>query len=113
MTIGLSHMQVGSNTVTARRQSVTDNQTSLACGLCRSHDSMEKTSRVEAPLRPEGGVVFGLKRHDWSTKINKKEKRLAILTALAGAAVNGIMVEEFGDEFGKPSTKDFIEALKR
>ncbi|KAD4385241.1 hypothetical protein E3N88_25409 [Mikania micrantha] len=73
----------------------------------------KKVGRARPPLRPEGGIVFGLKRHDWSAKINKKEKRLAILTALAGAAVNGIMVEEFGDEVGKPSTKDFIEALKR
>lgn len=46
-------------------------------------------------------------------KINKKEKRLAISTALASAAVNGIVVEEFGDKFEKPKTKDFLEALKR
>ncbi|KAL8215203.1 hypothetical protein R6Q57_004652 [Mikania cordata] len=65
------------------------------------------------PLRPGGGVVFGPKPRDWSVKINKKEKRLAISTALASAAVNGIVVEEFGNEFGKPSTRDFIEALKR
>lgn len=65
------------------------------------------------PLRPGGGVVFGPKPRDWSVKINKKEKRLAISTALASAAVNGIVVEEFGDKFEKPKTKDFIEALKR
>lgn len=46
-------------------------------------------------------------------KINKKEKRLAISTALASAAVNGVVVEEFGDKFEKPKTKEFIEALKR
>ncbi|CAH1418157.1 unnamed protein product [Lactuca virosa] len=65
------------------------------------------------PLRPGGGVVFGPKPRDWSVKINKKEKRLAISTALASAAVNGIVVEEFGDKFQKPKTKDFLEALKR
>lgn len=27
--------------------------------------------------------------------------------------MNGIVVEEFGDKFEKPKTKDFIEALKR
>ncbi|KAK1428674.1 hypothetical protein QVD17_17513 [Tagetes erecta] len=65
------------------------------------------------PLRPGGGVVFGPKPRDWSVKINKKEKRLAISTALASAAVNGIVVEEFGGKFEKPKTKEFIEALKR
>ncbi|KAI3667737.1 hypothetical protein L6452_42806 [Arctium lappa] len=65
------------------------------------------------PLRPGGGVIFGPKPRDWSVKINKKEKRLAISTALASAAVNGIVVEEFGDRFEKPKTKDFIEALRR
>ncbi|KAJ0782898.1 putative ribosomal protein L4/L1e [Helianthus annuus] len=65
------------------------------------------------PLRPGGGVVFGPKPRDWSVKINKKEKRLAISTALASAAVNGIVVEEFGGKFEKPKTKEFIEALRR
>lgn len=58
-------------------------------------------------------MVFGPKPRDWSVKINKKEKRLAISTALASAAVNGIVVEEFGGRFEKPKTKEFIEALKR
>ena len=57
--------------------------------------------------------MFGPKPRDWSVKINKKEKRLAISTALASAAVNGIVVEEFGEKFEKPKTKEFIEALKR
>ncbi|KAI7757778.1 hypothetical protein M8C21_011991 [Ambrosia artemisiifolia] len=65
------------------------------------------------PLRPGGGVVFGPKPRDWTVKINKKEKRLAISTALASAAVNGIVVEEFGDKFEKPKTREFVELLKR
>nr|GEW87664.1 50S ribosomal protein L4, chloroplastic [Tanacetum cinerariifolium] len=65
------------------------------------------------PLRPGGGVVFGPKPKDWTVKINKKEKRLAISTALSSAAVNGFVVEDFGDKFEKPKTKDFIELLKR
>ncbi|KAI7726600.1 hypothetical protein M8C21_025174 [Ambrosia artemisiifolia] len=65
------------------------------------------------PLRPGGGVVFGPKPRDWTVKINKKEKRLAISTALSSAAVNGIVVEEFGDKFEKPKTREFVELLKR
>ncbi|GAU20213.1 hypothetical protein TSUD_352770 [Trifolium subterraneum] len=69
---------------------------------------------IRTPLRPGGGVIFGPKPRDWSIKINKKEKRLAISTAVASAAVNTVVVEEFDDEFeGKPKTKDFIAAMKR
>jgi large subunit ribosomal protein L4 len=68
---------------------------------------------IRTPLRPGGGVVFGPKPRDWSIKINRKEKRLAISTAMASAAINTIVVEDFGDRFEKPRTKEFIEALKR
>ncbi|XP_062172915.1 large ribosomal subunit protein uL4c [Alnus glutinosa] len=68
---------------------------------------------IRTPLRPGGGVVFGPKPRDWSIKINRKEKRLAISTAMASAAVNTIVVEDFRDRFEKPRTKEFIEALKR
>ncbi|KAJ7555277.1 hypothetical protein O6H91_05G029600 [Diphasiastrum complanatum] len=65
------------------------------------------------PLRPGGGIIFGPKPKDWSIKINKKEKRLAISTALQSAAVNTVVVEDFEERFEVPRTKDFISALKR
>ncbi|XP_044482340.1 50S ribosomal protein L4, chloroplastic [Mangifera indica] len=78
----------------------------------------KKTGRARrgsqrTPLRPGGGVIFGPKPKDWSIKINKKEKRLAISTALASAAENTIVVEEFNEKFERPKTKEFIEAMKR
>lgn len=57
--------------------------------------------------------MFGPKPRDWSIKINRKEKRLAISTAMASAMINTIVVEDFGDKFEKPKTKEFIAALKR
>ncbi|XP_019188501.1 PREDICTED: 50S ribosomal protein L4, chloroplastic isoform X2 [Ipomoea nil] len=80
--------------------------------------SQKKTGRARmgsfrTPLRPGGGVVFGPKPRDWSIKINKKEKRLAISTALASAAENCIVVEEFSDKFEKPKTKELIALMKR
>ncbi|KAJ4725626.1 50S ribosomal protein L4 [Melia azedarach] len=80
--------------------------------------SQKKTGRARrgstrTPLRPGGGVVFGPKPRDWSIKINKKEKRLALSTAIASAAETTIVVEEFNEKFEKPKTKDFIEAMKR
>ncbi|KAF5727341.1 50S ribosomal protein L4 chloroplastic [Tripterygium wilfordii] len=68
---------------------------------------------IRTPLRPGGGVIFGPKPKDWSIKMNKKEKRLAISTALASATESMIVVEDFGDKFEKPRTKDFIEAMNR
>uniref|UniRef100_A0A803KRM5 Large ribosomal subunit protein uL4c n=1 Tax=Chenopodium quinoa TaxID=63459 RepID=A0A803KRM5_CHEQI len=78
----------------------------------------KKTGRARrgsqrSPLRPGGGVVFGPKPRDWSIKMNKKEKRLALSTAIASAAENSIVVEEFAENFGKPKTKDFIAAMQR
>lgn len=67
------------------------------------------------PLRPGGGVIFGPKPKDWSIKINRKEKRLALSTALASAAAAGdaIVVEDFADQFAdQPKTKEFVAAMK-
>jgi large subunit ribosomal protein L4 len=68
---------------------------------------------IRTPLRPGGGVIFGPKPKDWSIKINKKEKRLAISTALQSAAVNTIVVEDLDEKFTTPKTKEFIATLKR
>ncbi|GLT27245.1 hypothetical protein SLA2020_022590 [Shorea laevis] len=68
---------------------------------------------MRTPLRPGGGVIFGPKPKDWSIKINKKEKRLAISTALSSAVESTIVVEDFGEKFEKPKTKEFIAAMNR
>ncbi|CAJ1948054.1 unnamed protein product [Sphenostylis stenocarpa] len=79
----------------------------------------KKTGRARrgsnrTPLRPGGGVIFGPKPRDWSVKINRKEKRLAISTAVASAAASAIVVEDFAAEFAeKPRTREFIAAMKR
>ncbi|KAM0948366.1 putative ribosomal protein L4/L1e [Dioscorea sansibarensis] len=81
----------------------------------------KKTGRARrgsqrTPLRPGGGVVFGPRPRDWSIKINRKEKRLAISTAIASAvtAADAFVVEDFGKEFaGGPKTKEFVAAMRR
>ena len=45
------------------------------------------------PLKPGGGVVFGPKPVDWTIKMNKKERRLALATALASAAGDVVAVD--------------------
>ncbi|KAF8010376.1 hypothetical protein BT93_J1108 [Corymbia citriodora subsp. variegata] len=78
----------------------------------------KKTGRARrgsqtTPLRPGGGVIFGPKPRDWSIKINRKEKRLAISTALSSAAGSMMVLEDFGDKFATPKTRDFTEAMRR
>ncbi|KAL0354225.1 UNVERIFIED_CONTAM: 50S ribosomal protein L4, chloroplastic [Sesamum angustifolium] len=78
----------------------------------------KKTGRARrgsqrTPLRPGGGVIFGPKPKDWSVKINKKEKRLAFSTALASAFECTVVVEDIGDKFEKPKTKEFIAMMNR
>lgn len=63
------------------------------------------------PLRPGGGVIFGPKPKNWGVKMNRKEKQLAISTAIQSAAVNTVVVEDFDDKFTEPKTKRFLEAL--
>ncbi|KAM1800633.1 hypothetical protein ACFX11_032331 [Malus domestica] len=65
---------------------------------------------------PCGGVVFGPKPRDWSIKINRKEKWLAISTAVASATENTIVVQDFSNEFEKlekPKTTEFLATMKR
>ncbi|KAI3424856.1 hypothetical protein D9Q98_008240 [Chlorella vulgaris] len=49
-----------------------------------------------SPLMPGGGISFGPKPRDWSISMNKKERKLALATALQSAAGDMIVCEDFG-----------------
>jgi large subunit ribosomal protein L4 len=66
-----------------------------------------------SPLWRGGGVSFGPKPRDYSVKMNRKERRLALRTALQGRVDDLIVVEAFADKFDRPKTKELIEALGR
>lgn len=66
-----------------------------------------------SPLWRGGGVTFGPKPRDFSVKMNRKERRLALRTALQGRVDDLIVVEAFADKFERPKTKDLLEALGR
>ena len=67
---------------------------------------------IRAPHWRGGGVVFGPHPRDYSFKVNKKEIKLAIRSALSAKLADGqlIVVDKF--EFEKPSTKAGVAALK-
>ena len=64
-----------------------------------------------SPLFPGGGVTFGPKPKDWSIKMNKKERRLALATALQSAAADTVVVESVSGGDGK--TKALVQALEK
>jgi large subunit ribosomal protein L4 len=66
-----------------------------------------------SPLWRGGGVIFGPKPRDYSTKMNRKERRLALRTVLQSRVDDLILVEDFSDKFSRPRTKDLLGALSR
>lgn len=66
-----------------------------------------------SPLWRGGGVIFGPKPRDFDIKMNRKERRLALSTALSGRVNDMIVVEDFSSQLTTPKTKDLLAALTR
>ena len=67
---------------------------------------------IRSPQWTGGGVVFAPTPRDDSKKMNKKEKRIALKSALTSRVEEGkfIVVDEL--KFEEPKTKEFAEVLK-
>ena len=68
---------------------------------------------IRTPLRPGGGVVFGPKPRSYELGMNRKERRLALRTALISRAEDIIVVKGFAADLETPRTKVITEALGR
>jgi large subunit ribosomal protein L4 len=66
-----------------------------------------------SPLWRGGGVIFGPKPRDFSIKMNRKERRLALRTAFVSRVEDTIAVQDFASEFSRPKTKDLMAAIGR
>jgi large subunit ribosomal protein L4 len=66
-----------------------------------------------SPLWRGGGVTFGPKPRDYSIKMNRKERRLALRTALVNRAADLFVVEDFSKNLAQPKTKELVAALSR
>lgn len=64
-----------------------------------------------SPLWRGGGVIFGPKPRDYSLKMNRKERRLALRTAFVGRMDDLIVVQDFADKLPRPKTKTLLAAL--
>lgn len=72
-----------------------------------------RAGSIRSPLWRGGGVIFGPKPRDYSHKMNRKERQLALRTAFQSRFEDLIVVEEFADQFSRPKTKDLVAAMTR
>ncbi len=68
---------------------------------------------IRTPLRPGGGIIFGPKPRSYNLDMNRKERRLALRTALMSRVSDMKAVEDFGSTLKQPKTRDIINGLAR
>tara|TARA_B100000459_G_scaffold139534_1_gene97882 strand:+ start:777 stop:1412 length:636 start_codon:yes stop_codon:yes gene_type:complete len=68
---------------------------------------------IRTPLRPGGGIVFGPKPRTYNLAMNRKERRLALRTALMARIDDVIVVKDFGAALEAPKTREVVDALGR
>ena len=68
---------------------------------------------IRTPLRPGGGIVFGPKPRKYNLEMNRKERRLALRTALMSRLSDTKIVKDFGSKLEFPKTREIISLLKR
>ncbi len=72
-----------------------------------------RAGSIRSPLWRGGGVIFGPKPRDYEIKMNRKERRLAMRTALFSRSEDLIVVEDFGEQLARPKTKELMAAIAR
>ena len=68
---------------------------------------------IRTPLRPGGGIVFGPKPRKYNLEMNRKERRLALRTALMSRISDAKIIKDFGLKLEVPKTSEIISLLKR
>ncbi len=68
---------------------------------------------IRTPLRPGGGVIFGPKPRKYNLEMNRKERRLALRTALMSRISDSKIIKDFGSKLEVPKTSEIVSLLKR
>ena len=68
---------------------------------------------IRTPLRPGGGIIFGPKPRKYSLEMNRKERRLALRTALMSRIPDAKIIKDFGSKLEVPKTSEIVAVLKR
>ncbi len=115
---GLVHRALVRQLANARQGTASSKTRAEVRGGGRKPFRQKGTGRARAgstrsPLTRGGGAIFGPKPRDYDTKMNRKERRLALRTAFTGRAADLIVVEDFAVNLVQPKTKEFTQALER
>ena len=68
---------------------------------------------IRTPLRPGGGITFGPKPRKYNLDMNRKERRLALRTALMTRISDAKIIKDFGSKLEVPKTSEIVSVLKR
>ena len=68
---------------------------------------------IRTPLRPGGGIIFGPKPRRYNLEMNRKERRLALRTALMSRISDAKIIKDFGSKLEVPKTSEIVALLKR
>ena len=68
---------------------------------------------IRTPLRPGGGITFGPKPRKYNLDMNRKERRLALRTALMSRISDAKIIKDFGSKLEVPKTSEIVALLKR
>ena len=74
-----------------------------------------RTGSTRSPVWTHGGVAFAPKPRDYSYTLNKKVKRLALLSAMSAKAAEGevLIIDELKmDEIGTKAFKGFLDKIE-
>jgi large subunit ribosomal protein L4 len=73
-----------------------------------------RAGSIRSPLWRKGGVIFGPRKREFNLDMNRKERRLALRTALQSRTDDLIVVQDFTSELAPtPKTRDMAQALLR
>lgn len=71
-----------------------------------------RAGSIRSPLWKGGGVIFAPKPRDYSQKVNKKMKRLAMKSVLSSKVLDNELIVLDSLNFDAPKTKNMVEVLK-
>ncbi len=78
----------------------------------QKHTGRARHGSIRSPLWRGGGVVFGPQPRDYSYRMPKKQRRLALKAALSAKLQDGELIVVDSLNIDEPRTKKMVEVLK-